>query len=98
MIWIQSTDDDLSTNMVIDWFDLLKVDWCRTNDAIVQFKNFAISNTKNDFQISFKDVAEHQHNIRLSDIAGYWYRRGHLSFGITSNAESREWCHPAECN
>ncbi|MEO5776231.1 MAG: grasp-with-spasm system ATP-grasp peptide maturase [Flavobacterium sp.] len=70
MIFILSNNNDTSTKYVIEWLNFLKKDWLCIN---------AQDNVEIEFcgdEIILKTVS---FSIKLSEIKGFWYRRGYLS-------------------
>ncbi len=77
MILIISDNDDNSTNDVIDWLIYKNIAFCRINRTDAFDLNYVIlENGKYDFEIISVDK---KIKIKLSELTGYWYRRGYLN-------------------
>ncbi len=71
MILILSNKNDTVTDRVINWLTFLEKDWFRINSE----DNVKIEFKGDDFSITVEDKS-----INLSNIKGYWYRRGFINY------------------
>jgi ATP-GRASP peptide maturase of grasp-with-spasm system len=70
MILILSDEYDTTTTLVIDWLESINKKWIRINsNDIVKIKLLG-----NDINFIIKEV-----EFKLSELTGYWYRRGFLN-------------------
>jgi hypothetical protein len=88
MIWIQSSEEDLTTNMVIDWLNYYGESWIRTNEQQIGIEECSIG-VKNGIILSAYKTDGSKQFIDLSKITAYWYRRGEMFFyrGKNDNEE-----------
>lgn len=75
MILIFSEEEDVSSNLVMDWLTYFDAKCIRINPDKSLFKiKIELSNNKQDILLYINNKL-----IRLSDISVFWYRRGNLS-------------------
>lgn len=78
MTLILSSEEDLSTNDVIDWLLYYKHPFLRISKKdTIKFKSIFISNE--DFEIYF---SINKKNYKISDFNNFWYRRSEYDFFI----------------
>lgn len=80
MIWIQSNNEDFSTNYVIDWLYFFDAKWIRTNEESISFKELSIMNNQKDLE--FSPLPLKGQTVKLENLSSYWYRRGSVNLGI----------------
>jgi ATP-GRASP peptide maturase of grasp-with-spasm system len=78
MLLILSEDDDGTTDYVIEWLKFLKKDYIRINESN-PIKVNALQLNDGAIELEVTLVGGEVRRILLSDITGYWYRRGHLN-------------------
>jgi ATP-GRASP peptide maturase of grasp-with-spasm system len=82
-----TSNDDVSSNSVIDWLDFYKVPWLRINETDkITVKSINLGNSKINIQLWINDTV-----LDLSSITFFWYRRGYFNWipqhHITENQE-----------
>lgn len=74
-ILIISSEDDQTTNLVLDWLIFLKQPYLRINDSTkLELLNFKMNNESTDFTLKNDKIT-----ISFSEIKTIWYRRGLLN-------------------
>jgi len=73
MILVLSSQDDMSTNDVLDWLFYYQVDFLRiSNQDTIRYQNLIINANGFDVALSINDK-----EYLLSDFTAFWYRRSH---------------------
>jgi glutathione synthase/RimK-type ligase-like ATP-grasp enzyme len=81
MVLIISEEDDLSTQVVIDWLVHFKKDFTRINNSDkVRVRGIKITNDSLDFEILGKGLLTY--SLLSSEIKSFWYRRGEMNLDI----------------
>lgn len=86
MILIISEPDDATTDSVINWLKYFNIEYLRINNTnIFEFIRLNIDNAGNvDFVCQHDNIV-----IQLSNITGYWYRRGKLNLKVNPIGEQK---------
>jgi hypothetical protein len=76
MILILSSDDDQSTNGVIDWIHFYGCEFIRINPSDIISELHIDENFNCSFKVNDKKVC-------LKEVTSFWYRRGHLNLLVS---------------
>jgi ATP-GRASP peptide maturase of grasp-with-spasm system len=89
MVLIISSDTDVSTNHIIEWFLYQKIPFIRINDSTKVFlKELEINDDNVDAYLILEDKFHDKFELRLSDITSVWYRRGYINI-VTNRFSSK---------
>jgi ATP-GRASP peptide maturase of grasp-with-spasm system len=76
MILLFSSNDDYSTNLIIDWLEYYQIEWIRLNESdYLKVKKIHIANDKTEIILVVNDSFE----LDFSCIKFVWHRRGGLN-------------------
>jgi hypothetical protein len=89
-IWIQSSENDISTKTVIDWVEYFGKRWIRTNELSIFALSIVITKEICEFEFKFENLDKTIETINSSYVTSYWYRRGQLNFANNFVPESEE--------
>jgi ATP-GRASP peptide maturase of grasp-with-spasm system len=80
MVLIISSENDVTTHDVIDWFYHLSVPFIRISDKTkITIPLAVISDENHDIEFIFNDSVHKNRTINLTQISGIWYRRGDMN-------------------
>jgi ATP-GRASP peptide maturase of grasp-with-spasm system len=80
MVLIISSDTDISTNHIIEWFLYQKTPFIRINDSTKVFlKELELDDNTVDACLILKDFFHNNFEFKLSSITSVWYRRGYIN-------------------
>jgi len=75
MILILSSQDDLSTNDVIDWLRFYNYKFLRVSEEdTIEYDDLFLNNNFFDVNLNINDI-----KYKLSDFKAFWYRRSHYN-------------------
>ena len=78
MVLIISSEDDISTNDVIDWLIFYKIPYLRISHLDdVRYNDIIISNTSFEVELIINNV-----KYKLTQFKAFWYRRSFLNMTI----------------
>lgn len=76
MVMILTSEDDESSNDVIDWLRFYKTSFLRISEKnTIVYNKIVLNNNEFDIEFSINNV-----NYNLSDFNAFWYRRSHYNF------------------
>ncbi len=91
MILITSSNDDISTNYVIDWIAFYNKKFIRINNTdIAKLIYIKLSNNKFNFRLCYK-LQNNVYVLDLNNITSYWYRRGKLRIYFKKESNLDNW-------
>lgn len=90
MVLIISSDNDITTNEVIDWLLHFNVKFFRINSTTkILVKNITIKSKEIDFELEIFLIDGSVEIIKYSKITSIWYRRGRLNIWRGTFFDSR---------
>ena len=90
MILIISSDNDITTNDVIDWLAHYKVPFCRINNTTpVLVKNITIEGNNTDFELDLSMTDGKVLSLKYTEIKSVWFRRGKINIWRNNFNEKR---------
>lgn len=78
MVLIISSEDDQSTNDVIDWLRYFKIKYIRISHLdIINYKNLIVNNNEFDVELLINGLS-----YKLTEFNFFWYRRSFLNLQL----------------